>query len=95
MTNSIYSVAMKTAHKIKSHFDTFGQALKAGWIIAKLFLGRAVSLTFAKECGEVRKAAAVAVGSLKTLEKGYFRFVENKDGGGTQWRSCRLERLIF
>lgn len=95
MKNSIYSVAMKTAHKIKSHFDTFGQALKAGWIIAKLFLGRAVSLTFAKSTGEVRNAAAVAIGSTKTLENGFFRFVELKADNTTQWRSCRLERLIF
>lgn len=95
MAISIYKRAMDTAHQIKAHFETFGQALKAAWMLAKLFLGRAVDLTFAKSTGELREAEAVAVGSLSTIEKGFFRFVELLENGNTQWRSCRFERMIF
>ena len=85
---------MNTAHQIKSYFASFADALRAAWAITKLFFGQSVNLTFAKATGEVRHADAIAVGSLSTLEKGFFRFVETIDGG-TQWRSCKLERMIF
>lgn len=86
---------MTIAHQIKSNFDSFADALRAAWKIAKLFFGKNVELTFAKNSGEVREAKAVALGSLETLTKGYFRFVEMLENENTQWRSCRLERMIF
>lgn len=85
---------MTIAHQIKTQFDTFSDALKAAWKIAKLFAGRSVNLVFAKKDGEVREAKAIALGSIETLAKGYFRFVEQVENG-TQWRSCKLERMIF
>lgn len=88
------ATAMTIAHTVKSYFDSFSDALKAAWAIAKLFFGRAVNLTFAKETGEVREAKAIALGSIQTLSNGYFRFVEAIEGG-TQWRSCKLERMIL
>lgn len=88
------SKALTIAHQIKDQFTNWSEAVTAAWKLAKLFLGRAVTITFAKSSGEVREAKAVAIGSLKTLENGFFRFVEMVEGG-TQWRSCRLQRMIF
>lgn len=95
MSNSIASKALSIAHQIRNQFQTWSEAVTAAWKIAKLFLGRSVNLTFAKSTGEVREAKAVAVGGLNTLSKGFFRFVEMLADGTTQWRSCRLERMIF
>ena len=95
MKKSIQSIVFTLAHKIKTFFSSFGDALRAAWILGKLNLGRAVEFSFAKSTGEVREAKAVAVGSLATLDKGFFRFVELKADGETQWRSARLERMIF
>lgn len=95
MTISIYKRAMNIAHQIKQYFDKFGEALQAAWAIVKLFSGRKVELTFAKSTGEVREAKAIALGSLSTIEKGYFRFVELLEDETTQWRSCRFERMIL
>lgn len=88
------SKVFKIAHQIKENFTTWSDALKAAWKIAKLFLGFPVRLTFVKSTGEVREANAIAMTTISTLEKGYFKFVEEIQGG-TQWRSCRLERMIF
>jgi hypothetical protein len=88
------SKVFKIAHQIKSQFENFSKALTAAWKIVKLSLGFAVQLMFAKECGEVREATAIAMSTTSTLEKGYFKFVEQIEGG-TQWRACRLERMIF
>lgn len=88
------SKALKIAHQIRHNFANWSNALTAAWKIAKLFLGRPVELTFAKSDGEVREAKAIALGSIETLQKGYFRFVEMIEGE-TQWRSCRLERMIL
>lgn len=95
MKNSIYSRAFQIAHQVKSFFNSFSEALKVGWMLAKLFLGRAVTFSFAKKnTAEVRTANAIALGSLETIKKGYFRFVETIESG-TQWRSAKIERLIF
>jgi hypothetical protein len=88
------SKVFKIAHQIKCFFQNFSDALKAAWKIAKLHFGKTVQLTFAKSTGEVREAKAIAMSTTATLVDGYFRFVEQIEGG-TQWRSCRLERLIF
>ena len=90
---SIKSKVMSLAHAIKEWFENFGQALRAAWKIIKLQAGYPVTLLFAKADGEVREAKAVAMSTTSTLEKGYFRFVEMV-GDMTQWRSCRLERMI-
>ena len=92
--SSIFSKVNKVAHQVRQYFASWGEALKAGWMITKLFLGRAVNLTFVKGSGEVREARAIAIGSLETLKNGFFRFVEQL-GEGTQWRSCKLERIIL
>lgn len=88
------SKVLKIAHQIKQFFASWSNAVSAAWKIVKLFLGYPVKLTFAKDTGEVREAQAIALGATSTLDKGYFRFVEQIEGG-TQWRSCRLERMIF
>lgn len=82
------------AHQVKQYFTNFSDALKAAWRIVKLFLGYPIHLTFAKETGEIREADALAIGGLSTLESGFFRFVEAIDGR-TQWRSCRLDRMVL
>ena len=82
------------AHQIKATFATFGQALKAAWRIIKMKFGIATPITFAKSTGEIREAVALNCGSLSTIEKGFVRFLENIEGR-TQWRSFRIERLIF
>lgn len=84
----------KIAHQIKEFFDNWSNALRAAWKIVKLFFGKITTLNFVKESGELRKATALAVASLQTLPYGFFRFVEQIEGG-TQWRSCRLERMVF
>lgn len=89
------SKVFKTAHQIKQYFTTWSEALKAAWAVVKLFFGRPINLTFAKSCGEVREAKAVKVYSLDTIKKGFIRFVEALESGETQFRSFRLERLIF
>jgi hypothetical protein len=91
---SMKSQALKVAHKIKGFFDTWSDALKAAWRIAKLFLGYPVELKFVKETGEIREARAIALGAIGTISKGYFRFVEQV-GQHTAWKSCRIERMLF
>ncbi len=86
---------MTIAHKIKRLFTTFSDALKAAWMIVKLYLGKATKITFAKDTGELRTAKAIAIGTLSTIEKGYLRFIEMIGEGQTQWRSFRIGRLVF
>lgn len=94
MDNSIRSKALKISHQIKSWFSNWGEAQKAGWILAKLQNGISVNFEFAKSEGEVRKAKAIAIGGLGTIAKGFVRFLEMVEDK-TQWRSFRLERLVF
>jgi hypothetical protein len=89
------SKVMKLAHLIKAFFNSWSRALKAAWIIVKLHFERAQVITFAKSDGEVRKAKALLVTRLETAAKGYIQFVEDLGNGETQWRSFRIERLIF
>lgn len=90
MKSKVFTIA----HQVKHFFQNFSDALKAAWRIAKLFFGFPVHLAFAKETGDNRAADALAVSSLSTLNDGFFRFVETV-ADRTQWRSCRLERMIF
>lgn len=92
----MHSKVFKLAHKIKGNFETFSNALKAAWRLVKMQLGYKVDITFANSDGELRDATVIAIGSMKSaLEKGYVRFVEQVSAERTQWRSFRLERLIF
>jgi len=95
MKQKIQSQAMTFAHQIKEQFPTFADALRAGWVLAKLQREQQVQITFAKQTGEIREAKAVGMGSVDTLVKGYVRFVELLENAETQWRSFRLERLVF
>ena len=88
------SKVFKLAHSIKHFFNSFANALKAAWRIVKMQAGIKTNISFAKEDGEVREAEVIAISSLSTLEKGFVRFVEIVDGV-SQWRSFRLERMIF
>lgn len=88
------SKVFKLAHQIKSSFSTFSQALKAAWKIIKMQMGYLETVMFAKSTGEVRKAEVIAIGSLTTIEKGFVRFIEIIEGK-SQWRSFRIERMIF
>jgi len=97
--SNLHSNAFKFAYQVKEYFASWGDALRTGWILAKLFLGRKVELTFNKvdkKTGEVtkRKAVAVAIGSIKTIQRGFIKFVEEVKNG-TQWRSFRFENLVF
>jgi len=87
------SKAFKIAHQVKQFFSNFSQALKAGWILAKLNLGYSVSFEFVKSTGEVRSTKAIAC-TLGELDKGLVRFVESVGTDRTRWRSFRLDRLI-
>lgn len=87
--------ALSLAHSIKLFFTSWSDAVTAAWKIVKMQAGIATPVTFAKSEGEVREATVIAIGSLSTLDKGFVRFVENTDNGGTQWRSFRLDRMIF
>jgi len=92
----INSQAFKVAHQIKNFFQSWSQALRAGWIIAKMYLGRKVHFEFVKEStGEVREADAIAAGSLLTIGKGFVRFVELIDNTHSQWRSFKIQNLVF
>ena len=91
----IHKKVMNLAHAIKVWFTDFGKALTAAWRLIKLQMGIPVQLKFAKAGGEVREANAVAISTLSTIDKGFIRFVEMLDTGRTQWRSLRLERMIF
>lgn len=93
------SQAFKIAHQVKTFFDSWSKALRAGWLIAKLFFGRTVDFVFNKvdkKTGEVteRPATGIAIGSIKTIKDGYVRFLEQVESR-TQWRSFRIENLIF
>ena len=92
---AIHSKAFKLANQVKEYFTSWSDALRCGWALAKLALGRAIELTFVKSSGEVRTARALNVGSLSTIEKGFVRFVEQLNNGNTQWRSFKLERLVL
>lgn len=88
------SKVFRLAHSIKSNFENWSQALTAAWKIVKASLGYQVKVTFAKSTGELREANIIALGTLSTLEKGFCRFVEMVDGK-SQWRSFRLDRMVF
>ena len=96
-----HSSAFKFAWLVISFFGgCFSKALKTGWILAKLRNGQKVTIYFDKvnkKTGEVtpRRAIAVILGSTKTIEDGYVKFVEQLPNGKTQYRSFRFERLIF
>ena len=94
MKKSIKSNALSIAHKVKEYFTNWSDAVRASWKIAKLFAGFTVDIAFAKSTGELREATCIAMGSIETLKKGYFRFIEQV-GEKTQWRSCKLERMVF
>ncbi len=90
------SKAIKLASKIKQWFSSWSEALKAGWLLVKLQSGYCLNIQFANKDAEVRKAKVVAISSITTgIEKGFIRFVEMVSDNRTQWRSFRLERLIF
>lgn len=89
MKSKVFTIA----HQIKEFFANWSEALCAAWKITKLSFGYTVRLTFAKQTGEIREADAIAVSGLSSLSKGFFRFIEQV-GDRTQWRSCRLERMI-
>ncbi len=90
------SQALKLAHEIYNQFKTWRDALRAAWKIILIKAGRATEVTFTKEStGELRTAKAIAISSLKTIEKGFVRFVEQVSEGRTQWRSFKLKNLIF
>jgi hypothetical protein len=57
-------------------------------------LGYPTEISFAKSTGEIRTAKVVAIGSLSTIERGFIRFVEIVEGI-SQWRSFRIEKMIF
>ena len=78
------------AHQIKSLFSNWSNALKAAWRIAKIFYGIPTDIIFAKKStGELREAKAIALGSLKTISKGYCRFIERLADGSEKWKSFR------
>lgn len=75
------------------------QGLEAAWKITKMFFGMKVSFVFNKvdkKTGEVteRPATGVAMGSIKTIKDGYVKFLEQV-GDRTQWRSFKIENLLF
>jgi len=82
------------AHQIKESFTSWSDALKAAWRIVKMQLGYPTEISFAKSTGEIRTAKVVAIGSLSTIERGFIRFVEIVEGI-SQWRSFRIEKMIF
>jgi len=84
----------KIAHQIKGNFATWSDALKAAWKLIKIATGYEVAITYAKATGELREAIAQGIGKLDTLVKGFFRYQEIIEGE-MQWRSCRLERMVF
>ena len=93
---NLKSNALRLAHQIKAYFSSWSQAVKAGWILAKLNLGYAVNIQFAKkDTAEVRKASAIALGGLSSIAKGFVRFLEQVDSDRTQWRSFRISNLIL
>lgn len=85
---------MTIAHFIKATFNSFSQALTLAWKIVKANMKKLTKIKFAKKCGEVR-TATMKYASLDTLSKGYVRFLEVLADGQEQWRSFRLERVIF
>lgn len=94
-TNSLRSKALKIAHQANKIISDWGTAQWIGWMLAKLQSGLSLDIEFAKSTGELRKAKAIAVGSLSTVKDGFVRFVEYVSEEQTKWRSFRLERLIF
>ena len=94
MSKSINSTAFSIAHSIKRYFTTFAKALKAAWVIAKIYAGWPVDICFVKDCGEIRDARAVACSTIKTVNDGFLRFVEMLPTGKTQWRAFKVQRLI-
>lgn len=90
---------IQLASEIREHVNSWSEALKASWKITRMFFGMKVSFVFEKVdkvTGEMieRPATAIAIGSLKTIKKGFVRFLEEV-GDRTQWRSFRIERLIL
>ncbi|MBK8391350.1 MAG: hypothetical protein IPL23_19545 [Saprospiraceae bacterium] len=73
--------------------ESFSIALKKAWIIMRIKLQGEITISFAKETGELRNALAISVGKLDTIEKGFVRYMENIEGQET-WRSFRIERLL-
>lgn len=91
----LHKTVFQVAHIIKSAFETFGEALKAAWKIAKMNFGRTVTVKFVKSNGEIRTATAKGTGNLETIKKGFVRFIELLNDGSTQYRSFRIEKLIL
>ena len=85
---------MIIAHKIRTYIADWGNAQRAAWVIAKLNINIEQVIKFAKAEGEERKASAIYA-TIDTIEKGYVKFVELLESGVEQWRSFRVERLIF
>lgn len=91
----LHKTVFQIAHIIKSVFQSFSEALKAAWKIAKMNFGRTVTIKFVKSNGEVRTATAKGTGNLETIKKGFVRFIELLSDGSTQYRSFRIEKLIL
>ena len=89
---NVRSKVFQIAHSTRNEYDNWSQALKGAWKIIKMHSGRPTMVEFTKDNGEKRAAEVVAIGSLKTLEKGFLRYVEETTNG-TQWRTFRLDRL--
>ncbi|MFK7951107.1 MAG: hypothetical protein AB8G11_26235 [Saprospiraceae bacterium] len=89
---NVRSKVFQIAHSTRNEYDNWSHALKAAWKITKMQSGHTTMVEFTKDNGEKRTAEVLAVGSLKTLEKGFLRYVEETTNG-TQWRTFRLDRL--
>lgn len=90
---NVKSKVFQIAHSTRNEYDNWSQALKAGWKIVKMQSGRTTMVEFTKDNGEKRIAEVLAIGSLKTLDQGFLRYVEQTANGKTQWRTFRLDRL--
>ena len=87
------SKLFKIAHSIRTHFKTFGQALKTAWALLKISLGRITSISFEKKnTGEVRTAKIERL-FLGDVTNGAVKFIEILENGQTQIRSFRVELL--
>ena len=92
---NLKSKVFTIAHQIKSTFDSFSDALKAAWKIAKISFGIPTKIKFTKQNKEERTANALNIGSIETIKKGFVRFLEMKLDGTTQWRSFTISSLIL
>ena len=92
---NLRSKALKIAHKLQETISDWGNCQRIGWKLAKLQIGQSLDIEFVKATGELRKAKAIAVGSLSTIQKGFVRFVEYVSETQTKWRSFKLNRLVL